>query len=84
LWQFFQAPSIKEYDGTRKCVNDFFGKSVATASTPEPVADIVLKIIKAESPKYGYPIGKNSKFLPALQFLSPRMFETGFLKTLKL
>ena len=76
--------TIRDYDEIRKRANDFIKNSVAAAPAPDLVADTVLKIIKAENPKFSYPIGKNSKFLPALQFLSPGMFETGFLKKLKL
>lgn len=78
------AAAIKDYDETRKRVNIFFEKSVASAPTPEPVADIVLKIVKAKKPKYSYPVGRNSRLLPILQFFSPVMFETGFLKKMKL
>jgi short-subunit dehydrogenase len=76
--------TISDYDEIRKHASDFIINSVSAAPTPELVADTVLKIIKTENPRYSYPIGKNSKFLPALQFLSPGMFETGFLKKLKL
>jgi NADP-dependent 3-hydroxy acid dehydrogenase YdfG len=80
----YAAETIPDYDEIRKHANDFIKNSVTAAPTPELVADTVLKIIKTENPKYSYPIGKNSKFLPALQFFSPGMFETGFLKKLKL
>jgi len=76
--------SIREYDELRKTIGGFFNVSVAYAPTPEPVADTVLEIIQTVNPKFSYPVGKNSKFLPALQFFSPGMFETGFLKKLKL
>ncbi len=76
--------SIGEYDALRKTIGMFFNVSVAHAPTPEPVADIVLEIIQTENPKFSYPIGKNSRFLPTLQFLAPGMFESGFLKKLKL
>jgi len=80
-----QAPaSITDYDKIRRLTSDFVANSVAEAPTPEPVAELVLKIVAAKDPKFSYPIGKNSKFLPALQFLSPAMFESGFLKKLKL
>jgi short-subunit dehydrogenase len=80
----YAAESIQDYDEIRKRANDFVKNSVAAAPTPNPVAETVLKIVKAENPRFSYPIGKNSRFLPALQFLSPGMFETGFLKKLKL
>jgi short-subunit dehydrogenase len=78
------AATIEEYDETRKRANDFVRNSVAAAPTPEPVADTVLKIIRTKNPKYSYPIGKNSRFLPTLQFLAPGVFERGFLKAMKL
>jgi len=80
----YAAETIADYDEIRKRAIDFVKSSVAGAPTPEPVADTVLRIIKSENPKYSYPIGKNSKFLPALHFLSPGMFEAGFLKKLKI
>lgn len=80
----YAAETIRDYDEIRKHANDFFKSSVAAAPLPEPVADTVLRIIKAENPRYSYPIGKNSRFLPALQFFTPGMFEAGFLKKLKL
>jgi short-subunit dehydrogenase len=76
--------SIGEYDELRKTIGGFFNVSVTHAPTPEPVADIVLEIIQSENPKFSYPIGKNSRFLPALQFLAPGIFESGFLKKLKI
>jgi len=78
------AGSIKDYDEIRKRTNDFMEKSLAEAPTPEPVANAVLKIVQAKTPKYSYPIGKNTRLLPALQFFSPGMFESGFLKILKM
>jgi len=76
--------TIKDYDKIRKQVSQFVADTLANAPTAEPVAELVLKIIKSKEPKFSYPIGKNSKFLPMLQFLSPAMFESGFLQKLKL
>jgi short-subunit dehydrogenase len=78
----YAAETITDYNQLRKLAGDFVKKSVNEAPTPEPVADTVLMIVKAENPKFSYPIGKNSKLLPALQFFSPGIFETGFLKKL--
>ncbi len=78
------AATIPDYDLIRKRATDFVGESIASAPTPEPVAELILKIVNTKEPKYSYPIGKNSKFLPTLQFLSPGMFESGYLKKLKL
>jgi short-subunit dehydrogenase len=78
------ASTIPDYDKIRKPVLEFVGKSLAGAPTPEPVAELVLKIINTKEPKFSYPIGKNARFLPALQFLSPAIFESRYLKMLKL
>ena len=80
----YASESIPDYDIIRKHANDFVNDSVGAAPTPEPVGDTVLKIINTNNPRFSYPVGKNSRFLPVLQFVSPGMFEAGFIKKLKL
>jgi len=41
---------------------------------------VVLKIVNEKNPKYNYPVGARSRLLPALQFFSHNLFETGFLR----
>jgi short-subunit dehydrogenase len=77
------AVTIPAYDSIRKRVMNFIKEAITSASTPEPVAELVLKIINTREPKFSYRIGKNSRFLPALQFLWPAMFEKAYLKRLK-
>ena len=77
------AVTIPAYDKIRKRVIDFVRQAITTAPTPEPVAELVLKIMNTKEPKFSYRIGKNARFLPALQFLSPRRFERVYLKKLK-
>lgn len=78
----FASETIGDYNETRRKALDFNEKSFENAPTPEPVADAVLKIIKSSAPDFSYPIGKNTSFLPVLQFLSPTLFEKGFLQEL--
>ncbi len=77
------AITIPAYDNIRKRVMNFVREAITTAQTPEPVADLVLKIINTREPKFSYRIGKNARFLPALQFLSPQRFEKVYLRKLK-
>ena len=77
------AVTIPGYDRIRKRVMDFVRQAITTAQTPEPVAGLVLKIINTKEPKFSYRIGRNAWFLPALQFLWPKRFESVYLKMLK-
>ena len=72
--------TISDYEDTRKKVFQFFSESLAKSPAPTPVADVVLKIVKEKSPKYSYPVGARTRLLPALQFFSHSLFETGFLR----
>jgi short-subunit dehydrogenase len=72
--------SIGDYEHARKKVFQFFSQSLAKSPSPEPVADIVLKIVNTKNPKYNYPVGARTRLLPAIQFFSHNLFETGFLK----
>ena len=51
---------------------------------PDPVAEIVLKIIQVKNPKFSYRVGKDAKVLPFLQFAFSRLFELGTAKKFKL
>jgi len=72
--------SIFDYEHARKKVFQFFSQSLAKSPSPEPVADIVLKIVNTKNPKYNYPVGARTRLLPAIQFFSHNLFETGFLR----
>lgn len=76
--------TIKDYFETEKHMFKFLEDALANAPTPEPVAEAVLKIVNSKAPKYSYPIGSGSSFLPFLQFFSYRLFEKGFIKSAKL
>lgn len=80
----YAPESINDYAEIRVLADGFIRKSFADAPGPGPVAEAVLKIVKAKNPKYSYPVGKNTRFLPTLQLLAPGMYEKGFLKALKL
>ena len=72
--------NISDYEHTRKKVFHFFSESLAKSPEPKPVADVVVKIVNEKKPKYNYPVGARTRLLPALQFFSHNLFETGFLK----
>jgi len=72
--------TISDYEHTRKKVFQFFSESIAKSPAPTPVADVVLRIVNEKNPKYNYPVGARTRLLPAIQFFSHSMFETGFLK----
>ena len=72
--------TIIEYDKARKKIFDFFSNSLAKSPTPDPVADVVSKIIKTRNPKYNYPVGANTRLLPAIQFVSHDLFDAGFMR----
>ena len=72
--------NISDYEHTRKKVFQFFSKSLAKSPAPKPVADVVLKIVNEKNPRYNYPVGARTRLLPAIQFFSHNLFETGFLK----
>lgn len=72
--------SIIDYDDSRQKVFKFFSNSLANSPTAEPVAELVLKIVRTKTPKYNYPIGARTRLLPAIQFVSHDLFEKGFLK----
>jgi len=40
----------------------------------------IVPIVNEKNPKYNYPVGARTRLLPAIQFFSHSMFETGFLK----
>lgn len=72
--------NISDYEHTRKKVFQFFSESLAKSPAPKPVADVVLKIVNEKNPRYNYPVGARTRLLPAMQFFSHNLFETGFLK----
>jgi short-subunit dehydrogenase len=72
--------SISDYAHARTKMFQFFSESLAKSPAPGPVADVVLKIVNEKNPKYNYPVGARTRLLPALQFFSHNLFETGFLR----
>jgi NAD(P)-dependent dehydrogenase (short-subunit alcohol dehydrogenase family) len=71
---------IPDYAVLEEHMSRFFNESIANAPTPEPVANVVLKIINSKSPRYNYPVGSGSKILPLMQFISYSFFEKAFMK----
>lgn len=73
----YASTAIRDYDQIRKNALAVLAGSIEKASTPEPVARIVLKILNAKNPRFSYRVGKNSWIAPLLQFLFFRGYEFG-------
>ncbi|GAB3337879.1 hypothetical protein GCM10027299_49470 [Larkinella ripae] len=54
-----------------------FSESIKKAPTPEPVAEVTLKILRSTRPRFSYRVGTDAKLLPLLQFMSYRFLEWG-------
>jgi NAD(P)-dependent dehydrogenase (short-subunit alcohol dehydrogenase family) len=80
----YAEPSINGYDTLRKNALSVLNNSIEKAGTPEPVAQIVLRIIKSENPGFSYRTGKNSFLAPVMQFLFFRLYEFGVRLTFRL
>ncbi|MCK8494619.1 SDR family NAD(P)-dependent oxidoreductase [Spirosoma sp. RP8] len=69
--------TIPDYEVSQKNALRIFAKSIQKAPTPEPVAEVTLKVIQASRPRFSYHVGSEAKLLPLLQFMSYRFFEWG-------
>ncbi|MBC7923997.1 MAG: SDR family oxidoreductase [Ferruginibacter sp.] len=73
----YAEPSIADYDPARNKALSFFSSSIDTAPTPEPVGEVVQKILRAKNPRFSYRVGTDARTLPILQFVFYRLFEWG-------
>jgi short-subunit dehydrogenase len=74
---------ISDYNNYRKKVDALTQKGLDDAQTPEPVANIITKIIGTKEPKFSNPVGKQSGMIVFLQNFAPKMLESSMLKSLK-
>lgn len=79
----FAEPHIRDYDAIRTGAMEVVSKSIENASSPEPVAEAVLKILSSKNPKFSYRVGNDAKVLPFLQFMFAGLFEKGTAKKFK-
>lgn len=80
----YAESTIKDYDEARSNALEVFSSSIENAPPPNPVAEIVYKIVQAKNPKFSYRVGKDARLLPILQFMYNRAFEFGTIKKFKL
>lgn len=73
----YAEPSIADYDATRTKALSSFSRSIDKAPTPEPVAAVVVKVLRSRNPRFSYRVGTDARTLPILQFISYRLFEWG-------
>lgn len=75
--------TISDYNNYRNKLDALTQKGLDDAQTPEPVVEIITKIIQTKEPKFSNPVGKQSGMIAFLQNFAPKMLESNFLKSLK-
>lgn len=75
--------TISDYNNYRNKLDALTQKGLDDAQTPEPVVEIITKIIQTKEPKFSNPVGKQSGMITFLQNFAPKMLESNFLKSLK-
>lgn len=71
----FAEPAIHDYDKMRTRALHVFEKSIEEGKTPEPVAQIVEKILTARKPRFSYPVGTNTLLAPFVQHYQRDLYE---------
>ncbi|MFD2935100.1 SDR family oxidoreductase [Spirosoma flavum] len=77
----YAQPTIAAYDKARTSAVSAFSSSIEKASSPDPVAEVAVRILGTPHPRFSYRVGLDAKMLPILQFFSYRFFEWGAAKT---
>ncbi|MCD1117615.1 SDR family NAD(P)-dependent oxidoreductase [Chryseobacterium turcicum] len=72
--------NIADYDAYRKKVIALTQAGLDNAQTPEPVVNIITKLIETKEPKFSNPVGKQSGMINFLQKFAPKMLEGNMLK----
>lgn len=75
--------AIPDYNNYRRKVDALTQKGLDEAQTPEPVVNIIKKIIGTKNPKFSNPVGKQLGMIVFLQNFAPKMLESTMLKSLK-
>lgn len=76
----YADPSIAAYNEARNNALSVYSNSIKNGPSPEPVANVVLKILRSGKPQFSYRVGGDAKTLPIIQFLSYSLFERGAAK----
>jgi short-subunit dehydrogenase len=79
----YAEATISDYNSTRDNALKIFSNSIKNAPSPEPVAEIALKILRSKNPRFSYRVGRDAKLLPFLQFMFTSLFEWGAAKKFK-
>jgi short-subunit dehydrogenase len=75
---------IEDYNPAREKVYSTLKNAIESASSPDILADKISKIITKKNPKFKYRVGTDAKFLPIVDFIFPKLFETGLKSKFKL
>ena len=73
----YAEPTIAAYNKARDNALSVYSSSIKNGPSPEPVADVVLKILRSTRPQFSYRVGNDAKTLPFIQFLSYPLYEWG-------
>ncbi len=65
-------PTIPDYDGPRESARRVLRESLRRGSDPREVASLVLKIVRARSPRLRYGAGRDGRWVPHLKVLMPQ------------
>ncbi|MVM42076.1 SDR family NAD(P)-dependent oxidoreductase [Spirosoma sp. HMF3257] len=73
----YAEPTIAAYTKDRENALSVYSSSIKNGPSPEPVANVVLKILRTTRPQFSYRVGSDAKTLPVIQFLSYPLYEWG-------
>ncbi|ABZ94005.1 Short chain dehydrogenase [Leptospira biflexa serovar Patoc strain 'Patoc 1 (Ames)'] len=71
---------IDDYDLLRKQTDNFSKQQFENSPTPEPVVDMILKVVSDKNPKFNHPVGKGVSFILFMQQYVYKVFENSILK----
>jgi short-subunit dehydrogenase len=71
---------ISDYDGYRKKLEAYTKDLFANSAEPDPVIDMVVKLVEDNNPKYNHPIGKGASLILAAQHFAFKIFENSIVK----
>ena len=80
----YAEPTIAAYTKDRENALSVYSSSIKNGPSPEPVADVVLKILRTTRPQLSYRVGSDAKTLPFIQFMSYPLYEWGAAKRFKI
>ncbi len=72
---------ISDYDVFRQKMTSYTRTQFKNAPGPEPVINMILRVVSKKTPKYSYPVGKGSSIILTLQRFAYGILEKSILKS---